>query len=158
VQEAFIRLYECLAAGQVVHDAYNWVVTVAKNLAVDQGRRWREVAAFEEEAALWSETLPDDTATAEEVLLELERNNEFQRLLSTLTGIQKQCVILRANGVPFYQIGAQLGMSTMGVVYQTNLALKKLQNRAQPSLAQKPSCRQQGRLATPSSAHLALKA
>src|SRR5262249_54662870 len=117
-----------LASGQSVEHAYNWVVTVAKNLALDKAKRsrWEIVPSAQN---LWRDRLRDKTPSVEDQLMQRERGDEFDRLLSTLSGIQRDCIYRRARGVPFREIGQRLGMSASAIIYQTNLAMKKLQCR-----------------------------
>jgi RNA polymerase sigma-70 factor (ECF subfamily) len=41
VQEAYLRLHECAAAGDPVEEARPWLFRVARNLALDERRRGR---------------------------------------------------------------------------------------------------------------------
>jgi RNA polymerase sigma-70 factor, ECF subfamily len=131
VQEAFFRLYRHLASGHPLDNHLHWILTVARNLAIDSVRTSRrERIESESPAELWSESVPDPAPTPEEALLDRERSAELARLLATLTGIQRECLLLRADGVPFHEIARNLGISMRAAVYQTDVAIRGLRRRA----------------------------
>jgi RNA polymerase sigma-70 factor (ECF subfamily) len=130
VQEAFLRLYQHLASGRPVGNHLHWILTVARNLAVDSVRTSRrECREPKSSTELRAELIPDSAPTPEEAFLDQERSAEFDRLLATLPGIQRECLLLRACGVPFREIAKNLGISMREAVYQTDAALRNMRRR-----------------------------
>jgi RNA polymerase sigma-70 factor (ECF subfamily) len=131
VQEAFLRLYQHLASGRPIGNHLHWMLTVARNLAIDSVRTsGRECHEPKSSAELVPESVPDSAPTPEEALLDRERSAEFNRLLARLAGTQRECLLLRASGVPFREIARNLGISMREAVYQTDAALRNLRRRA----------------------------
>jgi RNA polymerase sigma-70 factor, ECF subfamily len=130
VQEAFLRLFTHLMSGQTVENHLHWVFRVARNLALDNVRYRCRECPEPDALELSSESVPDLAPTPEDMLLDRERSAELWRLLTTLSGTQRECLFLRIRGVPYHEMARYLGISVAAVIHQTELAIEKLRRRA----------------------------
>lgn len=124
-QEAFLRLYAYLRAGNRIENVRGWVFRVAHNLAVNQGKKSR----FEVPGGLaleqWHQH-SDPSNNPEQLLLDDERSSRFRQGLEYLTEHQRQCMQLRAEGFETQQIAEILHISRGGVVDALQRAVKRL--------------------------------
>ncbi len=110
-QETFLRLYTELRAQRDIRNIRSWLFRVAHNLAVDRKRqqsgteRWMHVAL---ERA--HEQIPQSVASAEQALLETERERRLETALAWLSPQQRQCLELRAQGLRYREISEVLGI------------------------------------------------
>lgn len=124
-QEAFLRLYSHLRAGNRIDNVRGWVFRVAHNLAVNQGKKQR----FEVPGGLALEQWhhhSDPADNPEQLLLEVERSHRFRQGMGHLTEHQRQCMQLRAEGFQTQQIAEILHISRGGVIDALQRAVKRL--------------------------------
>ncbi|MCI0422744.1 MAG: sigma-70 family RNA polymerase sigma factor [Acidobacteria bacterium] len=127
LQEAFLRLYQCLCKGQPVSNIRAWVYRVAHNLAVDQQRKNSHVDSFDPEA--WDRVCArngDRVATAEQRVLDQERKALFQKALETLSPQERHCLNLKAEGLLYREMAEILGLRVSTVATFVDRAIKKL--------------------------------
>ena len=128
--EVFLRLYTHYASGQSVESPIHWLITVARNLLIDQVRR-RQYQPPRIEAAwkLVVQTRPDRAPTAEQSLVAQARTAQIHRALTTLQGLEKECLSLRVEGLAFREIAAALEIPMWLAVERTNSAIIKVRRR-----------------------------
>ncbi len=123
VQVAFLRLYQQLVRRQSVENVRGWLYRVVHNLAIDhlriQNRR---------EWLLDQNVRPagPTAATAEEAII---RRQQIVQALSRLTDRERHCLLLRAEGLSYREIGQIVGTSAKAVGVYLARGLKKFEDR-----------------------------
>ena len=67
-----------------------------------------------------------DAATPEKVVLEKEKFRRLGKAIGTLTASERECLLLRAGGLRYREIGEVLGIATSTVSATVERAIKKL--------------------------------
>jgi RNA polymerase sigma-70 factor (ECF subfamily) len=126
-QEAFLRLYAHLHRGRSVENARLWVFRVAHNLAFDERQRHQRMARLDD--LTWNEIsarLPDPALNPEQRALQRERLRRLHEALQWLSAQERQCLLLRAEGLRYREIGEILGVGSSTVGEFLQRALRKL--------------------------------
>ncbi len=110
-QETFLRLYAQLHRGRAVENVRLYVFRVAHNLAFDERRRgqsltWLDAPSSEQLRALLSE----GGLNPEQQALRQEKYERLQAGLRRLSPQERQCLLLRFEGLPYREIGDVLGI------------------------------------------------
>jgi RNA polymerase sigma-70 factor, ECF subfamily len=123
VQDAFLSLHRHLAAGGSQENMRGWLFRVAHNQARNRqssyDRRFSAPLTEGSERAL-------DQLTPERVLLEKEKLQRLGSAIRTLTDTERECLLLRASGLRYREIGEVLGIATSTVADTVERAVKKL--------------------------------
>jgi RNA polymerase sigma-70 factor, ECF subfamily len=126
VQDAFLKLHEHLLAEGDRRNLRAWLYRVAHNLA----RNAQTAARVTKTDALSADGVGSDiravALTAEEELLEAERNRRVQQAINGLSTAQKECLILRAQGLKYREIAEALNISVSTVGENVQRGLEKL--------------------------------
>ena len=126
-QEVFLRLYTHLHRDRPVENVRLWVFRVAHNLAFDERQRHQRLARLDEPK--WEEicsVLPDPSLNPEQRTLQRERLERLHSALQWLSPQERQCLLLRAEGLRYREIGEILGVGTSTVGEFLQRALRKL--------------------------------
>jgi RNA polymerase sigma-70 factor (ECF subfamily) len=123
LQETFLKLHQHVIAGGDRGNLRAWLYRVAHNLARNfqtsaYARKADKLPADSEKHALaWS------GASAEEDLLARERLERLRRAISELGEAQRECLLLRAQGLKYREIAEvmSLSISTVGEHIQRGL-------------------------------------
>lgn len=127
VQEAFLRLYRLLRAGQSVRDVRSWIFRVSHNLAVDQQRGRRFISPVE--PSFWdefSQHRPDARPNPEQTLIFQEKQEKLEAILVQLSPQQRQCLLLRVEGFRHREIAEILAVTVPTVTESLRRCIKKL--------------------------------
>ena len=121
VQTAFLRTFDQLQKGAPIGNLRGWVYRVAHNLAIDYLRRndRQEAATVEwltERAKIAS------SGSAEKDVIARER---IARSLARLNPRERYCLMLRAEGLSYQEIGDTLSISAKAVSVYLSRGLKK---------------------------------
>jgi RNA polymerase sigma-70 factor (ECF subfamily) len=123
VQDAFLSLHRHLTSGASQENIRSWVFRVAHNQARNRQssyhRRFGEPLDVEIDVVL-------DQATPEQVVLEKEKFRQLGKAIRQLTESERECLLLRAEGLRYREIGDVLGISTSTVGETVSRAIKKL--------------------------------
>jgi RNA polymerase sigma-70 factor (ECF subfamily) len=123
VQDAFLSLHRHLASSGSQENIRSWLFRVAHNAARNRQNRYdrRYAAPLEDglNAAL-------DEATPERVVLEKEKFRRLRQAIRLLTESERECLLLRAGGLRYREIGEVLGLSTSTVGDTVDRAIRKL--------------------------------
>ena len=123
VQDAFLSLHRHLTSGASQENIRSWVFRVAHNQARNRQssyhRRVGEPLDVEIDVVL-------DQATPEQVVLEKEKFRQLGKAIRQLTESERECLLLRAEGLRYREIGDVLGISTSTVGETVSRAIKKL--------------------------------
>ena len=123
VQDAFLSLQRHLASGGDHENIRGWLFRVAHNLA--RNRQTSYHRRFGETLDGDKDFLAED-ATPEEVVLEKEKLQRFAAAIQLLTKSERECLLLRAGGLRYREIGEVLGIATSTVGDMMERAIKKL--------------------------------
>jgi RNA polymerase sigma-70 factor, ECF subfamily len=123
VQEAFVMLQKHIRAGGARDNIRGWVFRVAHNNA--RNRQGSYHRRFAEPLDLEAQALPDKN-TPESVVLDKERFRLLSKAIQLLTESERQCLLLRAAGLRYREIGEALGMATSTVGDTVERAIRKL--------------------------------
>lgn len=124
-QEAFIRLYCYLRAGNSVGHHRAWLFRVAHNLAINESNRRQ----FTSTSTDWDElcgALLDPALNPEQQTLQQESFAQLQAALGRLSPQQRRCILLRAEGFRYREIAEILGVSKSTVEESLRRAMEKL--------------------------------
>jgi len=116
-QETFLRLFRHLRDRRPLDNPRAWLFTVAHNVAVDRVRD--ETHIIELDDAMWRELEESRSGThadPEELMMRNERLDRLHAAVLRLTGLQRRCLHLRADGLRYRDIAQVLGLSTSTVV------------------------------------------
>lgn len=131
VQDAFLSLHRHLSAGGSMDNIRGWLFRVAHNQARNRQNSYdrRFSAPLDDAAAVAGAEL--DEATPERVLLEKEKFERLGNAIRTLAGPERECLLLRASGLRYREIGEVLGIATSTVADIVERAVKKLAEKMQ---------------------------
>ena len=123
VQDAFLNLHRHLAAGGSNENVRGWVFRVAHNQARNRQKSpsRRFAASLDEEA----ESIADQ-ATPERAAIEKERFQRLGKAIRELSGCERECLFLRAEGLRYREIGEVLDLPTSTVADTVDRAIRKL--------------------------------
>jgi len=123
LQDAFLSLQRHLASGGDQQNIRGWVFRVAHNAARNRQASYHR---------RYGETLdegkdfPAEFATPEQVVLEKEKLRRFAVAIHLLTKSERECLLLRAAGLRYREIGEVLRIATSTVGDTVERAMKKL--------------------------------
>ena len=123
VQDAFLSLHRHLSAGGSQDNIRSWLFQVAHNQARNRQNSYHR---------RFGETLDGDVdsiadeATPEQAVLDKEKFGQLRKAILLLTQSERECLLLRAGGLRYREIGDVLGMATSTVGETVERAIKKL--------------------------------
>src|SRR5579864_7728535 len=123
VQDAFLSLHRHLASGGSQENIRSWLFRVTHNAARNRQNRYDRRFSAPLEAGLDSAL---DEATPEHVALEKEKFRRLRDAIRLLTESERECLLLRAGGLRYREIGEVLGLSTSTVGDTVDRAIRKL--------------------------------
>jgi len=110
-QEAFLRLFQALRAGEPVANPPAWIFAVARNAGLNARAAQARTEGLDEHSD-WSAAQADDAETA---VLKDERMARIHSAMEGLPAEQRECLRLRAEGFRYREIGDIMGVSTSTV-------------------------------------------
>jgi RNA polymerase sigma-70 factor (ECF subfamily) len=124
VQDSFLSLHRHLSAGGSQENIRSWLFRVAHNQARNRQNSYdRRFSARLDDAA--AEGVLDE-ATPERALLEKEKFRRLRSAIRTLADAERECLLLRASGLRYREVGEVLGIATSTVADIVERAVKKL--------------------------------
>ena len=123
VQDAFLSLQRHLTSGADQENIRGWLFRVAHNLA--RNRQTSYHRRFGEPLDGGMEFLADET-TPEQTVLKKEKFRRLAAAIKLLAEPERECLLLRAEGLCYREIGEVLGMATSTVSDTVERAIKKL--------------------------------
>ncbi len=123
VQDAFLGLHRHLSGGGSKENIRGWLFRVAHNRARNRQNSYdrRFGASLDPEF----DSLLDE-ATPERVVLEKEKFRQMGKAIRALTDCERECLLLRAEGLRYREIGEILEIPTSTVGDTVDRAVKKL--------------------------------
>ena len=123
IQDAFLSLHRHLTSGGSQENIRSWVFRVAHNRARNRQssyqRRFGEPLDVEMEAM-------EEEKSPERIVLEKEKFRQLGKAIRELTESERECLLLRAEGLRYREIGDVLGIATSTVGETVSRAIKKL--------------------------------
>jgi RNA polymerase sigma-70 factor, ECF subfamily len=127
IQEGFFRLMRDLSTGNEVKNPRGWLFRVAHNLAMDAHRSMsRDGMADTDGEFLAMRQRVDPDPDPEEVYSRKERRRRVVSAIQSLTSQQRECLLLRAQGRSYCDIGVTLGVSTQRAAFLVQRSLVRL--------------------------------
>ena len=124
VQITFLKLFDQLLKNTEILELRGWLYKVAHNLAIDSLRRQgREESASTE----WLDGLTAAGDSAEDRMI---RRQQVRQILVGLNERERRCLMLRAEGLSYKEIGDVLEISAKSVSVYLTRGLKKIEGRA----------------------------
>jgi RNA polymerase sigma-70 factor (ECF subfamily) len=123
VQDTFVSLHGHLASGGSQENIRSWVFRVAHNRA--RNRQGSYHRRFGEPLDVETDMVQDQT-TPERTVLEKEKFRRLRKAIRQLTESERECLLLRSEGLRYREIGDVLGISTSTVGETVSRAIKKL--------------------------------
>ena len=123
VQDAFLILHRHLAAGGSQENLRGWLFRVAHNQARNRQNRYDRNFSAGTEAELG---VVSHEATPERAVLEKEKFQRLGKAMRCLTAAERECLLLRAAGLRYREIGEVLEIPTSTVSDTVDRAVKKL--------------------------------
>jgi len=123
VQEAFLSLHRHLSAGGSKENIRSWLFRVAHNRARNQQNSYHRRFASPLDNDMDSISAE---ATPEQAILEREKFQRLSRAMSELPEAERECLLLRAGGLRYREIGEVLDMPTSTVAETIDRTVKKL--------------------------------
>ena len=123
VQDVFVSLQQHLAAGGAQDNIRGWLFRVAHNQA--RNRQTSYHRRFGEPLDGETDTVVDES-TPEKAVLQKEKFQQLGRALRELTPSERECLLLRAGGLRYREIGEVLSIPTSTVGDTVERAIKKL--------------------------------
>lgn len=123
VQDAFLSLHRHLSSGGPQDNIRGWLFRVAHNQARNRQRSYNR--RFGEPLDVEIEAMVDGT-TPEREMLEKEKFRRLHEAIVLLTDSERECLLLRAAGLRYREIGEALGIATSTVGDTVERAIRKL--------------------------------
>jgi RNA polymerase sigma-70 factor (ECF subfamily) len=126
VQDAFLALHQHVTAGGSKENVRGWVFRVAHNRARNRQKSYnrRFASGLDAEAmSMAHEVTPERTA------IEKERSRQLKEAIDGLSDSERACLLLRAEGLRYREIGDALDIPTSTVSDIVDRAIKKLAER-----------------------------
>jgi len=123
VQDAFLSLHRHLTSGGAQNNIRSWVFRVAHNQARNRQLSYHRRFGTSLDPTTHTEV---DNATPEHSMLEKEKFSRLAKAMSQLADPERECLLLRAEGLRYREIGEVLGMATSTVADTVTRAVKKL--------------------------------
>jgi RNA polymerase sigma-70 factor (ECF subfamily) len=126
VQDAFLKLYEHLLGDGDRRNLRAWLYRVAHNMARNAQTAWRARKTDAISGQDLERQFRTRTLSAEEQFLEAERNRRVQDAIYGLSAAQRECLLLRAQGLKYREIAEALNLSVSTVGENVQRGLEKL--------------------------------
>jgi RNA polymerase sigma-70 factor (ECF subfamily) len=123
VQDAFLTLHRHLTSGRSQQNIRSWLFRVAHNGARNRQQSYDRRFGDQLDPDLNSIA---NEATPEQVVLEKEKHRRLGRAIRLLTESERECLLLRAGGLRYREIGEVLAIPTSTVADTVDRAIKKL--------------------------------
>ena len=122
-QDAFLSLHRSVTSGGSPDNARAWLFRVAHNAARNRQRSYhrRFGEPIENEALDLA-----DGSTPERAVLKKEKFQRLEAAIRTLADGERECLLLRAEGLRYREIAEVLGLATSTVAGIVERAIKKL--------------------------------
>lgn len=122
-QDAFLQLHRHVSGGGSQENIRSWLFRVAHNQARNRQTSYHQRFATSFNA---SQNEMPDHLTPELALLAKEKSRQLRAAIRSLTEAERECLMLRAEGLRYREIGEVLGIATSTVADSVDRAVRKL--------------------------------
>jgi len=126
VQEVFLALFRHLGRSRSRSHLKAWLFQVAHNLALKQRYRIARRQATEGTWSAEAEEVLDPARSPEELVTDSEHRRRVMSILRALPDRDRQCLALRAEGLPYRDIARTLNISLGSVAKSLTRAIARL--------------------------------
>jgi RNA polymerase sigma-70 factor, ECF subfamily len=126
VHEAFLKLHQHLLAGGDRSNLRAWLYRVAHNLGRNTQTAFRSSRTDSLPDVTVTGDLPSPAASIEQQMLAEERSHRVRTAIDRLSPAQKDCLVLRAQGLKYREIAGVLNLSVSTVGENIQRGLEKL--------------------------------
>ncbi len=126
IQEAFLGLIRQLTAGHDIEDVRGWLFRAAYSLSLNVQRQQRKIGLSGDEAEAYTLRLRAKGLNPEQEYLSREQIARFDAAVEKLTAQQRQCLLLRKEGLRYREIAMALRVSRSRVPQLLELAVSRL--------------------------------
>jgi RNA polymerase sigma-70 factor (ECF subfamily) len=126
VHEAFLKLHQHLLADGDRTNLRAWLYRVVHNLGRNTQTAFRSSRTDSLPDVTVTGDLPSPAASIEQQLLAAERTHLMRSAIDRLSPAQKDCLVLRAQGLKYREIGEVLNLSVSTVGENIQRGLEKL--------------------------------
>ena len=123
VQDAFLSLHQHLSGGGSQANIRSWLFRVAHNRARNCQQSYTRRMGESLDPVI--DSMSRD-ATPEQAVLAQEKFHRLDRAIRSLDAQERECLMLRAEGLRYREIGEVLGIPTSTVADTVDRAIKKL--------------------------------
>lgn len=123
VQVAFLQLFDQLSRRSDIRNLRGWIYRAVHSLAISNSRVEQRDSLLRQ---WFAEAEITDRDTAEEIVM---RQQEIERALSLLSERERHCLMLRAEGLSYQEIGDVLEISAKSVSVYLARGLRKFETR-----------------------------
>jgi RNA polymerase sigma-70 factor, ECF subfamily len=127
VQDVFLALFHHLRRGGATHNLRGWLVQVSHSLALKYRERQARRHRYESPAG-WElqNRVPDPGGDPAAQLAAREERQRLVGVFNALPELDRQCLMLRAEGLRYREIAGTLGVSLGGVAKSLARAIGRL--------------------------------
>jgi RNA polymerase sigma-70 factor (ECF subfamily) len=126
VQDTFLKLHEHLLADGDRRNLRAWLYRVAHNMARNAQVAHKVRKTDPLSAEDFDRQIPGTELSAEDQLLEAEKHQRMREAINSLSAAQRQCLVLRAQGLKYREIAEALNLSVSTVGENVQRGLEKL--------------------------------
>jgi RNA polymerase sigma-70 factor (ECF subfamily) len=123
VQDAFLSLHQHLESGRSEENIRSWLFRVAHNQARNRQKTYERRFAEPLDQGI---NRIADASTPEQVVLKKEKFRRLESAIRLLSECERECLLLRAEGLRYREIADVLGMATSTVGEAVDRAIRKL--------------------------------
>jgi RNA polymerase sigma-70 factor (ECF subfamily) len=122
-QEVFLRYYVMRQRGETVESPRAWIFRVAHNLGLKVRAKQIRLHPIDSHV---ERRLTDEAPDPERGAMDRQRRQRLEQAIGDLSGQQRQCLFLRAEGLRYREIAAAIGISSSSVSEFLKRAVAKL--------------------------------
>jgi len=126
IQEAFLALFRQLSAGKKIDDIRGWLFRTSHNLSLNTHRQQRKFVMNGEAVDNFVQRMHATGLNPEQAYLYKERMQRCENAIERLTSLQRQCLLLRKEGLRYREIAAALSISLSRVPQILERAIGRL--------------------------------
>ena len=123
VQDAFLSLHQHLESGGPEENMRSWLFRVAHNQARNRQKTYERRFAAPLDPGI---ERMSNASTPEQMMLKKEKFRRLEKALRSLSECERECLLLRAEGLRYREIADVLGTATSTVGEAVDRAVRKL--------------------------------
>lgn len=126
IQDVFLGLIRQLREKHDIEDVRAWVFRAAYNRSMNVQRQQRKIGLTGEEAEAYTRSLKAKGLNPEQEALFREQMQRYEKAVAQLTNQQRECLLLRKEGLRYREIAVVLRISASRVPQLLELAVSRL--------------------------------